>query len=84
MNELLKYLWVARMSARSSLTYAGDLVGRGVFFTVLLYIFLRLWQTTYGGTGATLLAGLTLSQMLWYLTITEAILLSGPKVSAGR
>ncbi len=51
------------------------------FSYVLLYIFLRLWQTTYGGTGSTLVAGLTLTQMLWYLTITEAILLSGPKVS---
>lgn len=81
MNEFLKYLWVARTAARSSWAYAGDLIGRGMFFTVLLYIFLRLWKTTYGDSGATQLAGFTLPQMLWYLTITEAILLSGPKVS---
>jgi len=81
MNELRKYLWIARISARSNLSYVGDLVGRIVFLATVLFIFLKLWQTTFGQTGATHLGGLTLTQMLWYLTITEAILMSAPKVA---
>ncbi len=76
-----KYWWLAWTSARSSFAYAGDVIGRTIFFTVILYIFLRLWRTTYGDTHSTELGGLSITQMLWYLTITEAILLSGPKVS---
>lgn len=76
-----KYCWLAWTSARSSWAYVGDVIGRTIFFTVILYIFLRLWRTTYGDTHSTHLGGLSIAQMLWYLTITEAILLSGPKVS---
>jgi ABC-2 type transport system permease protein len=81
MNELRKYTWIAWTSARSSLAYFGDAIGRIIFFTILLFIFLRLWTVTFTQTGATHLAGLSIVQMLWYLTITEAIMLSGPKVS---
>jgi ABC-2 type transport system permease protein len=81
MNEFRKYWWVARTSFRSSIAYLGDTAGRVIFFVVILYIFLQLWSTTFRETGSTQLAGLTLTQMLWYLTITEAIMLSGPRMS---
>jgi len=81
MNELRKYTWIAWTSARSSWAYFGDAIGRVIFFSIILYIFLRLWTTTFTQTGATHLGGLSITQMLWYLTITEAIMLSGPKVS---
>ena len=47
----------------------------------ILYIFLRLWQVTYSETGASELGGLSLPQMLWYLVMTEAIVLSEPRVT---
>src|SRR5207249_11237896 len=40
-----------------------------------------LWKGTYGETGAERLGGLTLAQMLWYLAMTESIMLSGPRVA---
>ena len=81
MNVLRKYFWVSYTSARSNLAYLGEVSGRVIFLSVILYIFLCLWKETYGCTGEAQLGGLSISQMLWYLTITEAIILSAPKVS---
>jgi ABC-2 type transport system permease protein len=81
LNFMRKYLWVALTSARSNLAYLGEVSGRVIFLAVILYIFLCLWKETYGCSGNQQLGGLSINQMLWYLTITEAILLSAPKVS---
>jgi viologen exporter family transport system permease protein len=81
MLGLRKYTWIGLTSARSNLAYLGEVVTRVIFLGVILYIFLRLWQVTYGETGAERLGGLTLAQMLWYLAMTESIILSGPRVA---
>jgi len=80
-NQLNKYLFVAKTSARSNLAYFGDVIGRVIFLGVILYVFLRLWQVTFAETGAGRLGGLTLAEMLWYLTITESISLSAPRIA---
>jgi len=77
-----KYYWIALTSAKSNLAYLGEVGSRVVFLGVILYIFLRLWQVTYSETHSTSLGGLTLPQMLWYLALTESIILSGPRVAA--
>lgn len=82
MLNLRKYTWLGLTAARSNLAYFGEVATRTVFLAVILYIFLRLWQVTYGETGARRLGGLTLPQMLWYLAMTEAIMLSAPRVAA--
>lgn len=76
-----KYVWVAATSARSNIYYFGEALSRVVFLAVIMYIFLRLWQVTYSEMGATSLGGLTLPQMLWYLAVTEAIMLSVPRTA---
>ncbi len=69
------------MAAKSNLVYIREVALRTVFLAVILFIFLRLWQVTYAQTGVKLLGGFSIVQMLWYLTLTEAIALSGPRVS---
>lgn len=81
MNRWHKYLWAGKISAQSNLAYMGDVIGRILFLGVVLYIFLRLWKVTFTQTQAVELGGLTLAQMLWYLTATEAMTLSGPRVA---
>jgi ABC-2 type transport system permease protein len=76
-----KYWWIARTSAKSNLAYLAEIGSRVFFLGVILYIFLRLWQVTYGETGSQTLGGLSLPQMLWYLAVTESIILSGPRVA---
>ncbi len=80
-HNLKKYLALASISARSNIAYLAEVFSRQLFLAVILYIFLRLWKATYTHCGVEQMAGLSLSQMLWYLTATEAIILSGPQVS---
>lgn len=81
MIGLRKYTWVGLTAMRANLAYLGEVATRVIFLGVILYIFLRLWQVTYAETGAERLGGLTLAQMLWYLAITESIILSAPRVA---
>ena len=81
MIALRKYTWIGLTSARSNLAYLGEVATRVIFLAVILYIFLRLWQVTFAETGASRLGGLTLAQMLWYLAMTESIILSAPRIA---
>ncbi|HWQ11429.1 MAG TPA: ABC-2 family transporter protein [Roseiflexaceae bacterium] len=81
MIAVRKYTWLGLVAARSHLAYAGEVVTRTIFLGVILFIFLQLWRVTFAESGAARLGGLTLAQMLWYLAITEAIVLSAPRVS---
>lgn len=76
-----KYIWIAATAARSNIYYFGEAASRVVFLTVIMYIFLRLWQVTYAEMAADRLGGITLQQMLWYLAVTEAIMLSTPRTA---
>lgn len=76
-----KYGWIAYTAAKSNVAYLSEVGSRVIFLGVILYIFLKLWQVTYSETGATSLGGLTLPQMLWYLAVTESIMLSAPLVA---
>src|ERR1041384_1250089 len=81
MISLRKYTWVGLTAARSNIAYLGEVATRVIFLGVILYIFMQLWRVTYAQTGAERLGGLTLPQMLWYLAMTESIILSGPRVA---
>jgi ABC-2 type transport system permease protein len=81
MKAASKYAWIGYTSARSNLAYAGEMVVRTAFMGVILYIFARLWRAVYAEAGAERLDGFTLQQMIWYLAMTEAIVLSTPRVS---
>jgi ABC-2 type transport system permease protein len=73
-----KYLYVFKVQIQNQLTYRGDLVGRSLTIVLFMWIFFHLWQTTYRAAGAAegAIAGLTLSDTLWYLMLAEAIILS--------
>lgn len=77
-RQTLAVAWVA---ARANLAYPLEVLGRAGFLAVILYIFLRLWQTTYEQSGSDKLAGLSLPDMIWYLSITEAMWMSAPRLS---
>ncbi len=81
MGAFEKYAWVGVTAARSNFAYFGEVAARIIFLGVILFIFLCLWRVTFAETGATRLGGLTLAQMLWYLAVTESIILSTPRVS---
>jgi ABC-2 type transport system permease protein len=70
-----KLLFIASLSARQRLAERGVLVGRGVFYGLILFVFSRLWDAVLEGEP---LPGVEPHQLVWYLAITEWIVLSGP------
>lgn len=48
---------------------------------VILYIFSQLWHRTFAVCGAERLGSFSIEQMIWYLTLTEAIMLSAPRAT---
>lgn len=76
-----KYGSVLRTQVSASLAYPLDLLARGVTILIFLWVFLHLWTKTFATAGVTQIEGLTLADTMWYLLLTEAIILSKPRLS---
>jgi ABC-2 type transport system permease protein len=81
MKFIKKYWAVARISAKSNLAYVSEVGGRLIFLSVVLYTFMKLWTVTFHQMGATVLGGLTLTEMVWYFALTESIIMSAPRIT---
>ena len=70
-----KYLAILRVSVRQTLSQRGDLFARVIFYYAILFVFSQLWKVVLA-----LETGLPYSraQMLWYLAVTEWVILSLP------
>lgn len=75
---LAKYGTVFRIASRDQFVYLPAFVMRNIFFVVIMFIFFSLWRAVY--SGATVVAGFTMVQTLWYLTFTETIELSQTRI----
>jgi ABC-2 type transport system permease protein len=78
---LHKYVAVFQVSIANNLAYLGEVVFRTLFLFVFIYIFLQLWTVTYANKGIHTLDGFRISDMVWYLAITETITLSLPQLT---
>jgi ABC-2 type transport system permease protein len=77
----VKYLAIARTTTLASLIYDRDLLVRSVFMVVVMVIFVQLWTATYAATGTTTINGFGVPEMIWYLVITETLILSTPRIT---
>ncbi|GEK35465.1 ABC transporter permease [Kurthia sibirica] len=75
-----KYSMVMGVSIKNTLVYSKEILYRTSFMILLLFIFIQLWTSAYGDEAS--IAGYTLSQTIWYLVVTETILLS--KIAMGN
>lgn len=82
MRVIVKYLAIAWIAVKNNLAYATEAGSRLLFLAVILYIFMRLWQESYAHSPATIFGGLQLTDIIWYLTLTEAIMMSGPRLTS--
>lgn len=82
-RSLGKYSAILRVQLSDRLTYAGDLALQSVSMLMFMWIFMQLWRVTYNASGQTTIAGLSLSDTLWYLMAGEVIMLSKPRVFRG-
>jgi ABC-2 type transport system permease protein len=81
MLAIAKYTSVLRITAIAALVYRGDVLIRLVAMALILFIFVQLWTTTYRSAGITSLAGFTLHDIIWYLVVTETVVLSASRVA---
>lgn len=68
--RLRKYAVIARISFQNALAYKANVLSRFVFYTIFIYVFMRLWTTIYQHGSV---HGYTLTQIIWYLVMTELI-----------
>ena len=76
-----RYWQIGLTNARAQVAYAGESAVRSLFLVMILYVFLQLWRATYAGQESETLGGFGIAQMLWYLALTESIILSRPRIS---
>lgn len=77
----MKYLSIFRTQVQNRITYASELAAQSLTIVLFLFIFFQLWKTTFLSSGSTEINGLTLQDTLWYLMVTELIVLSKPRIS---
>lgn len=72
-----KYMAFARLGFRQARAEPGELLGRALFFVLILAVFSSIWRAVAESGGAT---GQQPNEMLWYLAVTEWVLMSAPLV----
>lgn len=77
-HAIKKYTFLAQTSFYSKIAYPIDVLVRTFFFALILFIFTQLWGALLGEGNS--IAGFTRSQLVWYLMVTEAIMLSNSRI----
>ena len=76
MRHLAKYLAVFRINLLQQLAYSGEALARSVSLVLFMIVFTALWSTAYTVSGRSELGGFTLSGIIWYLAMTETLMLA--------
>jgi len=69
------------VNLRDQGAYLGEVALGGGILVVFLFILGKLWEATYRAQAAETLGGLTWPQMTWYVTFTEAMVMSRVNVA---
>lgn len=80
MTRVLRYGSVLLVSARQQLIYRAELGMRALSMVLFMGVFMALWSTAFGVSGQNELAGFSLVEVVWYLAMTETIMLSTSRV----
>jgi len=65
-----KYWMIFRISLQNAFVYRSNVLGGLLFYTLFIFVFFNLWRAIYQGGQV---AGYSLTQMVWYLCMTELI-----------
>ncbi|MCA9940439.1 MAG: hypothetical protein KC418_17495, partial [Anaerolineales bacterium] len=68
-----KYTAIALTNLQNQLAYVWDAFNRAFLILVFMFIFAQLWRAAFAAQGVTEIAGLTLSDTLWYFLIAEVM-----------
>lgn len=73
MRTLRKYLRIAGINLQTALMYPANLYSGLLFYVMFISIFFCLWRAIYAGKPQ---VTFTLTQMVWYLCLTEVVAFS--------
>ncbi|MEJ2558040.1 MAG: ABC transporter permease, partial [Anaerolineae bacterium] len=77
---MTRYGFVLWTSARQQWVYRAELAARAIQMILFMIVFMALWSTAFAVSGQAQLKGYTLTQMVWYLAMTETVALSTSRV----
>jgi ABC-2 type transport system permease protein len=80
MTTLVKYAAVFRTAWRDEWAYRLQVLWNSLFLVIILFIFAQLWIATFHSARAARLDGFTPQGILWYLTVTETIVMGTPRI----
>jgi ABC-2 type transport system permease protein len=73
-----KYFEISKINLMNNLAYAGEFFLKAGFILIILFIFVNIWKAAY--SGKEIIEGFTLSMIIWYMLMTEAIVTSGSTI----
>ncbi len=76
-----KYAAIAGISIKNALVYRANVTGRVIFYFVFIFVFFSLWSMIYSGNE---IAGYNLTQMIWYVCMTELVVFCSGSGIFGR
>ncbi len=77
---MVRYGFVLKTAARQEWVYQAEVVVRAGQMVLYLAVFMALWSTAFGVSGRAELAGYSLAGVVWYLAMTETIILSTSRI----
>jgi ABC-2 type transport system permease protein len=77
---MVRYGFVLKTAARQEWVYQSEVVIRAGQMVLYLGVFIALWSTAFGVSGRTELAGYSLAGVVWYLAMTETVILSTSRI----
>ncbi len=72
-----KYLFIFKSELMSNLQYIFNTFSSFITFVMFIFLFQNLWQYIYSDSSS-LINGYSMSEMIWYVTITEIIIMASP------
>ena len=70
-----KYLYIFKSELMTNLQYTFDILIGFISYVIMIFIFLNLWKYIYSDPSQ-VIKGYTMSQMIWYVIITEILWMS--------
>lgn len=71
-EKMKKYLYIYKATLIENLSYIPNIALGFINFFVMMFVFLNLWQYIYSDNSQ-IINGYTMSQMIWYVLITEVL-----------
>ncbi len=68
--RIKKYITIIKVNIANAFMYRSNVISRFCFYTIFIYIFMKLWAMIYEKSGVN---GYSYNQIVWYLILTEFI-----------